>query len=168
MVQYLPSPAAKVVLDSVSSMSPCIVMKDDGYSNIRHTYPIWVRAIMSSPPKWKNHCEGHVTTQKRWLFMLQSRHCWTSTEVDALMAYDSFHVYGKRWCTWRFSRRWLWRMPSSVMLRRVALVRTNVSEELSSSIIWVPTRAIQRNHPRRRHYLNVNVFPTGNNITSEL
>jgi hypothetical protein len=37
----------------------------------------------------------------------------------------------------RFSRRWLWRMASSGMLRRVALVRTDVSEELSSSLITV-------------------------------
>jgi hypothetical protein len=29
MLQYLPLPAAKEILDSVSSMSPCIVMKDD-------------------------------------------------------------------------------------------------------------------------------------------
>jgi hypothetical protein len=32
-----------------------------------------------------------------------------------------------------FSRWWLWGMPSSGMLRRVALVRTDVSEELSVS-----------------------------------
>jgi hypothetical protein len=35
----------------------------------------------------------------------------------------------------RFSRRWLWRMVSSGMLRRVALVRTDVSEERSASFI---------------------------------
>jgi hypothetical protein len=35
----------------------------------------------------------------------------------------------------RFSRRRLWRMPSSGMLGRVALVRTEVSEERSASII---------------------------------
>jgi hypothetical protein len=37
----------------------------------------------------------------------------------------------------RFSRRCLWRMASSWMLRRVALVRTDVSEELSISFIRV-------------------------------
>jgi hypothetical protein len=37
----------------------------------------------------------------------------------------------------RFSRRWLWRMTSSGMLRRVALVRTDVSEERGASIIRV-------------------------------
>jgi hypothetical protein len=42
---------AKEILDSVSSMCPCIVMKDDGYWNIRHTRPIRVRAIMISSPK---------------------------------------------------------------------------------------------------------------------
>jgi hypothetical protein len=35
----------------------------------------------------------------------------------------------------RFSQRWLRRMVSSGMLRRVALVRTDVSEELSASFI---------------------------------
>jgi hypothetical protein len=42
------------------------------------------------------------------------------------------HVYDLR-----FSRRWLWRMVSFGMLRRVALVRTDVSEELSASFIRV-------------------------------
>jgi hypothetical protein len=37
--------------------------------------------------------------------------------------------------TLRFSRRWLRRMASSGMIRRVALVKTDVSEELSASII---------------------------------
>jgi hypothetical protein len=36
-----------------------------------------------------------------------------------------------------FSRWWLWRMASSEMLRRVPLVRTDVSEELSASFIRV-------------------------------
>jgi hypothetical protein len=39
--------------------------------------------------------------------------------------------------TSRFSRRWLWRMPSSGILRRVTLVRTGVTEELSAYIIRV-------------------------------
>jgi hypothetical protein len=37
----------------------------------------------------------------------------------------------------RLSRWWLWRMASSRMLHRVALVRTDVSEELSASFIRV-------------------------------
>jgi hypothetical protein len=36
-----------------------------------------------------------------------------------------------------FSLRWPWRMVSSGMLRRVVLVRTDVSEELSASFIRV-------------------------------
>jgi hypothetical protein len=35
----------------------------------------------------------------------------------------------------RFSRRWLWRTVSSGLLRRVALVRTDVSEEPGASFI---------------------------------
>jgi hypothetical protein len=34
---------------------------DGRYWNIRHTQLIWVRAIMISSPKWKNHCDGHIT-----------------------------------------------------------------------------------------------------------
>jgi hypothetical protein len=41
------------------------------------------------------------------------------------------------WEIWGFSRRWLSRMASSGMLRRVARVRTDVSEELSTSILQV-------------------------------
>jgi hypothetical protein len=36
---------------------------------------------------------------------------------------------------WGFHGRWLWRMASSRMLRRVALVRSDVSEELTTSFI---------------------------------
>jgi hypothetical protein len=37
----------------------------------------------------------------------------------------------------RFLQRWLWRMPSSVMWRHVAFVRTEVSEDRIASIIRV-------------------------------
>jgi hypothetical protein len=37
----------------------------------------------------------------------------------------------------KFSQQWLWRMVSSGKLRRVALVRTSVSEEFSASFIRV-------------------------------
>jgi hypothetical protein len=40
-------------------------------------------------------------------------------------------------CNLRFSRQWLWRTVSSGMLRRVALVITEVSEDLSASFIRV-------------------------------
>jgi hypothetical protein len=39
----------------------------------------------------------------------------------------------------RFLRRWLWRMPSSGILCRTALVRTGVSEERIASIIRTTT-----------------------------
>jgi hypothetical protein len=52
-------------------------------------------------------------------------------------------------------------MPSSVMLRRVALVSTDVSEELRASETSVLTRATRRNipengvlHSHRRENLN--------------
>jgi hypothetical protein len=52
---------------------------------------------------------------------------------------------------WR--RLYIWRIPSSMMLRRVALVRTDVSEERSASIIMVTrigelgtTLAVTSNH----------------------
>jgi hypothetical protein len=52
---------------------------------------------------------------------------------------DSFSLSLTSQCLYdlRFSRWWLWRMPSSGMLRRVALVRTDVSEKRSASIIKV-------------------------------
>jgi hypothetical protein len=31
MFQFLPTPTAEEILDSISSMSPCIAIKDDGY-----------------------------------------------------------------------------------------------------------------------------------------
>jgi hypothetical protein len=44
MFQYLPSPAAKEILDSISSMNPCTVIKDDG---IHHQ-----QVSMLSPECW--------------------------------------------------------------------------------------------------------------------
>jgi hypothetical protein len=59
---------------------------------------------------------------------LQFLFCYKGTSVT-LASYQTNNL--------RFSRRWLWRMSSSGMLRRVALVRTDISEELSSSFIKV-------------------------------
>jgi hypothetical protein len=49
--------------------------------------------------EYAGNCEGYVTTQERRLFMLQGGHCWTSTEVDALIVYEAFHKFGKSWYT---------------------------------------------------------------------
>jgi hypothetical protein len=56
-----------------------------------------------------------------------------------------------------FSRRWLWRMPSSGMWHRVALVRNDVSEERTASIFKVTrigelgtTLAVSSNRSRLR------------------
>jgi hypothetical protein len=46
-------------------------------------------------------------------------------------------LFHNKWNDLRFSRRWLRRMASSGMLRRVALVRTDVSKERSPSFIRV-------------------------------
>jgi hypothetical protein len=58
----------------------------------------------------------------------------------------------------RFSRRWLWRMPSSGMWRRVDLVWTDVSEERITSIFRVEKSACSCSHlltlvPRTRIFL---------------
>jgi hypothetical protein len=58
-------------------------------------------------------------------------------------------------------------MPSSVMLRRAALVRIDVSEEPSASIIMATrigelgtTLAVTSNRPLRSHLVVVNVVPS--------
>jgi hypothetical protein len=61
------------------------------YWNIHHTNQIW-----------KHHCQGHITTQGRTLFMLYDDHCWISTEMDALIVYDAVHKFGKRWYKWHY------------------------------------------------------------------
>jgi hypothetical protein len=54
MFQYLPSPAAKKILDGISSMSPCIVMKDDGVhcqQALLLSPECWMKMIVISWPK---------------------------------------------------------------------------------------------------------------------
>jgi hypothetical protein len=61
------------------------------------------------------------------VFTSRETHYFSTTELNQLML-----------CKFRgFSRQWLWRMPSSGMLRRVALVRIDVSEERITSIMRV-------------------------------
>jgi hypothetical protein len=68
--------------------------------------------------------------------------CSASSYIPQLFSYiwdlTSWYVlFTSGWTILRFLWRWLWRMASSGMLRHVALVRTDVSEDLSSSFIRV-------------------------------
>jgi hypothetical protein len=74
----------------------------------------------------------------------------------------------------RFSRRWRWRMASSGMLRRVILVRTYVSEELSASIIRVTrvcelgTTLVVDNVPSSRVFVTLMMEALSSSETSVL
>jgi hypothetical protein len=95
--------------------------------------PLW-GTTRSAPANMTRHetrshfcecCSTILCAVDRPIFSIRS-----DTSFDAA----SCTVVEIRWHL-RFSRRWLWRMVSSGMLHRVALVRTYVSEELSASII---------------------------------
>jgi hypothetical protein len=65
----------------------------------------------------------------------------------------------------KFSRRWLWRMPSSGMLRRVALVRADGSEESIASTIRVTrigelwaTLAVTSERSTLHHFTGVGIL----------
>jgi hypothetical protein len=59
--------------------------------------------------------------------------CWTGKDLEGDNCVPSYLVHDGPWKNMKYIRR----MTSSGMLRRAALVRTNVSEELSASIIRV-------------------------------
>jgi hypothetical protein len=67
----------------------------------------------------------------------------TSTTFNSPIEFNSISLLNNTWksstltATYdlRRSQRWLWGIATSELLRRVALVRTNVSEELSASFI---------------------------------
>jgi hypothetical protein len=69
----------------------------------------------------RDYEECRILGYKHPVRTLQEKHYVSATEPSQLMlCYDI-----------RYSRRWLWRMLSSGMLGRVALVRTDVSKETS-------------------------------------
>jgi hypothetical protein len=74
-----------------------------------------------------------IATDRWRLFFITSRNMKSPTVFEVIHLAGRISVYGLR-----FSRRWLWRMASSGMLRGVTLVRTHVSEELSASFISSP------------------------------
>jgi hypothetical protein len=55
------------------------------------------------------------------------------SNINMLLKYLYCALYTSCFISWR----WLWRVPSSGMWHRVALVRTDVSQECIASIIWV-------------------------------
>jgi hypothetical protein len=67
------------------------------------------------------------------MFAIGSKFLDHPSYILYLILYDLFRTM---WDL-RFSRQWLWQMASSGMLRRVALVRADVSEEFRTSIIRV-------------------------------
>jgi hypothetical protein len=71
---------------------------------------------------WGFHGDGYeecgLLGYKNPVHTSQEKYYVSGTEPSRLMLSDL-----------RFPRRWLWKMPSSGMLRSVALVRTDISEE---------------------------------------
>jgi hypothetical protein len=77
--------------------------------------------------------------------------CWTdstktmpATNFTTNVVEDPKHMFME---DMRFPRRWLWRMASYGMWRRVALVRTDVSEGLSSVRLLLITDSVVPNSP---------------------
>jgi hypothetical protein len=67
-----------------------------------------------------------------WMFIGMSEECFVSLEMETHVPWYSHVLNPLPW-----ELQILWRMASSGMLRRVALVRTEVSEEPSASFIRV-------------------------------
>ena len=66
---------------------------NERFWNIHLTHPIWLHAITTYSPKWKNHYENPVH-HKRWSYPCQYG---TSINMDTLIVYDAFQTFGKRW-----------------------------------------------------------------------
>ena len=75
MFQYLPSPAAKEIRDNVGSMSPCIVMKDDG---------IRCQEVLSFSPECWTKMITEETAVVRSIYCLSLR--------DSVVQYHSINV----------------------------------------------------------------------------
>ena len=89
-------PAAQQVHDSCG-VTPCIFMNDAVlYHQVWSFSPEFMR-LRSPHQSEKNHCEGPGTTQEMNLPVLQGGQYGTPTKMDALMVYDAFQTFGKRW-----------------------------------------------------------------------
>jgi hypothetical protein len=78
MFQYLLLPAVKEVLDSISSMSPCTVMKDDGHWNICHTD----LSRVNHDGKTRNRKQK--TDVRKCSFVNRTIQLWNELPADAL------------------------------------------------------------------------------------
>ena len=97
MFQKLPLPAAKEVRDSSSGVTPCIVMKNVVilHHQVLSFSPesMRLRSLRHSEKSLRVIC---YNTRDKLISAMSSQY-GTSTNMDALMVYDVFQTFGKRW-----------------------------------------------------------------------